>query len=173
MPIAAAIPAIIGAAGAVGGAAISAHASGKAADQQVQASNQALGVQQDIYNQQRSDLAPWRNAGAGALGLLSQGLGLPSSGASGGGGSMGSMGSMLPPGTQTNIPGLGPSAVNVPLTPQNAQDRALAPGTMLQPGVAGVSQGNGPVWLRSPDGEVKAVPEALASSYIAKGATRL
>lgn len=172
MPAVGVIPAIIGAAGSIGGAAIAAHAAGSAADQQVAASNQALQQENQIYQQQRADLAPWRTAGAGALGLLSQGLGLPSGGAIGGGGAANPLAG-LPPGTQTNIPGLPPSAVNVPLTPENAQDRALAPGTMLQPGQAGVSQGGGPVWLKAPDGTVKAVPENLASSYIQAGATRL
>ena len=72
MPAAIAIPLIVGAASSVAGAAISAHAAGKAADQQRDASNQALGFQRDIFQQQQAALNPYINLGTSAIGRYNQ-----------------------------------------------------------------------------------------------------
>lgn len=76
----AAIPLAIVAAG-VGGAAISAHAANNAADAQTAAAGQANQTQLQMYNQTRTDQAPWRQAGGQALGALSQFYGLGGLGA--------------------------------------------------------------------------------------------
>ncbi len=72
MPAAIAIPLIAGAAGTVGAAAIGAHASGKAADQQVAASDKALGVQQQQYANGQRLLAPYQYGGPALAGLNQQ-----------------------------------------------------------------------------------------------------
>lgn len=64
------------AAGAIGGAVISSNASDKASKTQAAAADQATGLQRDIYNQNRSDLAPWRDTGNNALKMLADSLGL-------------------------------------------------------------------------------------------------
>lgn len=76
-----AIIAAVGAAGAIGGAAISAHAAGKAADTQSNAAmyaadlqkksaDEALAFQKQQWETQQQNLAPWLTAGKGALGQL-------------------------------------------------------------------------------------------------------
>jgi hypothetical protein len=60
----------IAAAGAIGGAAISSGAASDAADKQGAAADKATDLQRDIYNQNRADQQPWRNAGITALGQL-------------------------------------------------------------------------------------------------------
>ena len=92
------IPAIIGAAGAIGGAAISGHAAGKAADTQASAANyaatlqkqsadQALAFQKQQYADTQANQKPFLQAGQGAItqlsdlmkpgGELSQGYNVP------------------------------------------------------------------------------------------------
>lgn len=57
----------LGALGSVGGAAIGASAAGSAADKQAAAAAQANQLQKQIYDQQRADQEPYRQAGMGAL----------------------------------------------------------------------------------------------------------
>lgn len=66
MPLAA----VIGAVGAIGGAAISAHGAQSAANTQANAANQAAATQLQMYNQTRSDLLPYMTTGTSALGQL-------------------------------------------------------------------------------------------------------
>lgn len=67
---------IIGAAGALGGSAIGAHAAGKAADAQAQAAEDALALQREQWEKQQADLAPWLTAGKAGLMNLSQLMGI-------------------------------------------------------------------------------------------------
>ncbi len=55
------------------------NAADKAADQQAAAAREANALARDMYNQQRADLAPWREAGSGALGQIQALLADPSS----------------------------------------------------------------------------------------------
>lgn len=66
------IAAAIGGAAALGSAAIGSHAAGKAADAQTDAAKSANALQLQIYNQNRTDQTPWREAGASAIGQLSE-----------------------------------------------------------------------------------------------------
>lgn len=77
--------AVVAGAAAVGGAAISANASKKAARAQGDAAAQQAQVQYDIYQQQRLDQSPWRNVGSNALNELAMRLGVGGSGAASGG----------------------------------------------------------------------------------------
>jgi hypothetical protein len=77
----------IGIAGAIGGAAMSSHAAGKAADTQaaaanrrapaIQASQNALNFTKQQYGDQQANLAPWLQAGKGGLANLQYLLGVP------------------------------------------------------------------------------------------------
>lgn len=75
--------------GSVAGAAISAGAAGDAADAQgeasaaasaasLTASRESNALQKEMYDQNRTDSAPWRDVGAGALNQLAWGMGIPS-----------------------------------------------------------------------------------------------
>jgi len=64
---------VAGAAGAVIGSAISSDASRSAANTQADAAKHASDQAQAQYEQNRADYAPWREAGAGALGQLTTG----------------------------------------------------------------------------------------------------
>lgn len=76
------ISAAIPAAASIGSAFLGANAARDAANQQQRAADQAAGLtqgqlalQQQIYDQNRADLAPWRAAGTQALGALQAGTG--------------------------------------------------------------------------------------------------
>ncbi len=69
-----AITAGIGAAGAIGGAAINAHAAGSAADKQKQAGDAALAFQEKTWEQQQANQAPWLEAGKTSLSKLMEGF---------------------------------------------------------------------------------------------------
>ena len=84
---AAAIIGGIGAAGSIGGAAISSNAAGNAANDQAQAAEQsanlqyqasqnALGFQENQWNTEQNELQPWLQSGTGALGNLDYLLGV-------------------------------------------------------------------------------------------------
>lgn len=62
--------AVIGAAGAIGGALISSKSTSKAADQQAKGTDAALAENARQYDQTRADYAPYREAGAKALGTF-------------------------------------------------------------------------------------------------------
>ncbi len=64
----------IAAAGAVGSAAIGAHAAGSAADKQVTASNNALDFQKQVYADQQANQAPYLAAGKTSLGKIMEGF---------------------------------------------------------------------------------------------------
>lgn len=68
--------ATISAVAAIGGSMISANASAKAASGARNAAQNANQMQWDMYQQNRSDQAPWRNTGSAALGALSTGMGI-------------------------------------------------------------------------------------------------
>lgn len=72
------------AAGAIGGALITANAAGDAADAQSGASQQSTQLQMMMAAQQRQDLDPWVKAGTGAQNQLSRYLGTGGVGSSGG-----------------------------------------------------------------------------------------
>lgn len=71
------------AAGAIGGALITAGAAGDAADKQSEASQQSTQMQMIMAAQQRQDLMPWMQAGTAAQNKLSQYLGTGNVGTSG------------------------------------------------------------------------------------------
>lgn len=87
MPVAAFIPAIIGAAGAVGGAAIASHGATSAANTQAQAAQSAaqlnyqaqqnaLDFQKQVYGNQQAELGPYFGVGTGALYSLANLMGI-------------------------------------------------------------------------------------------------
>jgi len=128
----------------------------KATQAQVDAANRALALQQNIYQQQRADLAPYRGLGSGAAQFLSQGLGLPAA-------------------TDTTIPAFQPAA---PM--QQAQRNPNSPATTPVPAanytgqqavprsMAGLGDG-GLVNMVSPDGRPARVPQAQVQAALAAG----
>lgn len=74
--------AIIGGAAALLGSAMSSDASSNAADTQAQAARDASAQSMAMFQQQRADLAPWRNAGGVALDKILSLLGLDDTGSS-------------------------------------------------------------------------------------------
>ena len=68
------LPSLISAGGSIIGGALSAGAAGSAADAQVQASKDANATTLAMFNQNRADQAPFREAGVGVLPQLSTGL---------------------------------------------------------------------------------------------------
>ena len=64
----------LGAAGALGGSAISGNAAKTAAGQEVNAEQQALQFQEQVYNQQQQNQQPYLNAGATSVAQLMNGL---------------------------------------------------------------------------------------------------
>ena len=73
MPVA--VPLIAGAV-TLGGAAIASRGADRQADVAQSTANQNNATQQNIYNQQRADLAPWRASGTAALSEINRRLGL-------------------------------------------------------------------------------------------------
>src|SRR5208283_245705 len=70
----------IAAGGALGAGAIQSGAANNAAGLQYQLGEQSLAFQQQEYNQQQQNLAPWLQAGKGALSQLGTGLGIGTGG---------------------------------------------------------------------------------------------
>lgn len=64
--------ALLGAAGAIGGAVIANQGAQAGANAQTQAANNANATQLRIFNQQRADAEPWRQIGGQALNLMGQ-----------------------------------------------------------------------------------------------------
>ena len=64
------IGAITGAGALLGGSAIQARSVGKAADKESDTADKALAHAKEIYEQQRSDQAPYRQTGYGSLNAL-------------------------------------------------------------------------------------------------------
>lgn len=77
MPVAAFLPAIISAGGAVGGALIGKSASDNATEAQTDAADQSLALTEKMYEQDRADYAPYRNLGAFSVGELGHLTGMP------------------------------------------------------------------------------------------------
>jgi hypothetical protein len=75
----------VGGATSIIGGAMGSDAAESAADTQAGSAAQAMRLQKQIYDQNRADLAPWRDAGGAAVGKLAQLLGLSTGGAAGGG----------------------------------------------------------------------------------------
>jgi len=73
------LPTIIGAGASVGGAAIASHGQSEAAKLQAAQDDKALALQKEMFDLQRSDTAPYRALGVGAIGNLAYlgGINLP------------------------------------------------------------------------------------------------
>lgn len=158
---AAIVASAIAAGGAIGSSAIAAHASKSAAGQQVDASNKALGVEQQVYEDQKNNLAPYRQAGTDALTRAS---------------SLADAGSPIGLKTFTNgnLPQVSlnrqPGAP-VSSMPQNAAPpMGLATMGQAQSPQAPAANGGGMVQLRAPNGSMRTVPAAQVAHYLQLGA---
>ncbi len=126
----------------------------KAVQAQVDAANKALDLQSNIYQQQRSDLAPYRNVGSASIGELSRLMGLPA-------------------GSDTTTPYFQQQAASQQATAQqNQQTQNRAPAaapTQAVPRGTVASLGDGFVNMVSPDGRPARVPQAQVQSALAAG----
>ena len=126
----------------------------KAVQAQVDAANKALDLQSNIYQQQRSDLAPYRNVGSASIGELSRLMGLPA-------------------GSDTTTPYFQQQAASQQATAQqNQQTQNRAPAAAPTPAVPRgtvASLGDGFVNMVSPDGRPARVPQAQVQSALAAG----
>ena len=179
MPAAIAIPAVISAAGSIGAAAIGSHAAKDAAKTQTDSADKALALQTRIYDENKSNLAPWVSQGQQAATTLGGLMGLPATGGGGGGSAA------TPTGPFTRA-GSG-STVAVPGTYQGQailRNPDRVPGTDLQsaqprgtlgafnPQSAAGQRTSSYVTMRSPDGkETMPVPAQHVDHYRQLGAT--
>jgi membrane protease subunit (stomatin/prohibitin family) len=126
----------------------------KAVQAQVDAANKALDLQSNIYQQQRSDLAPYRNVGSASIGELSRLMGLPA-------------------GSDTTTPYFQQQAQGQQQAAQQQQqtDNRQPPATPTQAAPRGTvaSLGDGFVNMVSPDGRPARVPQAQVQSALAAG----
>lgn len=156
------------------GAILQHKAAGKASDQQQASGREALALQQQMYDQTRADLAPYRTAGGQGLTALSAYLGLPSAPA---GAAPSAAAAPAGPAALPRAPGgapVGPAG----LTFQESWAQARMP----HPGAPRTSAASvyhtpagtsGQVVLRSPTGQTQAVPADQVDYYLARGATRV
>lgn len=159
-----------GAGTSIYGATKAAGAQKDAAQTQAASADKALAIQKQMYEQQRTDLSPYRAAGQGAVGKLSYQLGVP-------GFEKGPMAQMAPTPVAGSV-GFGtggtPGAVavngqNAPIAQQAAG--ALTPYLTNGPQMPQPPQAPGAtVMLRAPNGMTKAVPQEQAPYFISKGA---
>lgn len=166
------IAAGIAAAGSVASAAIQSRAAGRAADTQSRAAQDAIERSRQIYEQQRADQAPYRNAGASAVTTLGGLMGLPMSS-----------------GDANPLPAAAPRAPqDMPAGPQETGWQAIRnrltnmpPGSSLQDlgnrvQTAQAQTGSSyrrSVRLQAPDGEIADVPEEDADFFLSRGARRV
>lgn len=133
---------LISAGGALGGAAINAHAQGDAADKSLAASQAGIDYLKEEKKQERADFAPYAAAGGGALSKLSFGLGI---GNQGDYTSNGAPKSLTPPGD----PRVSPSS---------------PAGQVIQNAQSGSAQ------MMAPDGSVSTVQAKDVPHYVQLGA---
>jgi hypothetical protein len=156
----------LGMAGGLAGSLIQSNQADKATKAQQEAAAKALELQSNIYQQQRADLAPYRQAGASSLSALTYGLGLDPS----------KQGDTTTPYFQQQGQALN-NAV-----PQNAQRNPGSPTTQPIPAgnytggqaVPRVSSlaptaGDGTVSMMSPDGRQARVPQNQVQAALAAG----
>ncbi len=126
----------------------------KAVQAQVDAANKALDLQSNVYQQQRADLAPYRNVGSASIGELSRLMGLPA-------------------GSDTTTPYFQQQAAAQQATAQQnqqAQNRQppAAP-TQAAPRGTISGLGDGFVNMVSPDGRPARVPQAQVNAALQAG----
>lgn len=105
-----AIPFIIQAGAQIGSSAINSRAQGQAADKQAEAIEKGIALQQQMYEQDRADFAPYRALGSGAVGNLAylSGIDLPA--------------------TSSPTPAPTPTPTTTPMTLQSLGQPPRAPG---------------------------------------------
>jgi hypothetical protein len=171
MPTTAITIGIISAGTQIASSAIQSHAASNATKAETAAGQQALQVEQQQYQQGRSDLAPYRQVGSGALSKLGQIFGVP----------------MTDP---TSIP-TGPASPTA-LASSNGLPLSLRPGTLATPGSTGDprnlgpslgtagarpsslaslsgSDGAAPVRVQAPDGNIYSVPPSQVAAAQQQG----
>lgn len=181
---------LIGSGALLGGAAMQSNAAGDAAKLQADAIQKAIDLQREMWQTQRSDLAPYRGIGQGSAAKAGYLLGIPGFEAgpteylaqSRAQNPVPTNLAGLTPGTNQQPPsgsGMPPVSYNTqPFTREsdnNAGPVTFPPGTYPQRGATNLA-GLGPqpmVRLMAPDGSQRSVPQGEAEFFISRGAKRL
>jgi hypothetical protein len=148
-------PLLIGAGASIVAGDVRSEAAKKAAKQQMQASDEAMGETRRVFEDTRAGYAPYQNVGTSAAGSLGSLLGLPpvsSAPVTGAVPQPAALGPLRPAGALPGGPGASSAMLN----------QGSSAGTLG--GAAGVQV------LQAPDGSVKTVPAAQAQWYIQRGA---
>jgi hypothetical protein len=171
-------PALVGIGASVLSGGMAADASKDAAQTQSESADRAMaenrrvydqsaGIQKQVYDTTRADLAPYMAVGGGAMGNAGSMVGL--SPGAGGGTSIASMANgVTAPGQMI---GAGQSVDPGPSKEVPQVKAAMANQSGYQQGEK--RGGSRAVLLRSPDGEIRAFPEDQAEVYVSRGAQRL
>lgn len=183
MSVATSTAIIVASSVAAGATVYGAHKAGSAAehaaDTQASSADKALGVQKEMYEQQRSDLSPYRAAGQGSVGQLSYLLGVP-------GFEKGPMSQMAKPAATTGTAPAPPpyggltsndflgSIIGGKLPPGAQQLQTTAPGAGSDPlasfKAGQAAAGGGPmVTVRAPTGETRAIPQSQLQKALTLG----
>jgi hypothetical protein len=153
----AAIIGLAAAGGSAASAAIQAHQTGKAVDAQTDAANKALALQQQQYQQARTDAAPYQQLGQSTLGRLGQMAAQP-------------QGQFNPANYRSGVPVSGTPAM--PSQQMPSQQPLGAPPAQAAPGMppAGAGQGD-TVTIQTPDGRtLQGFPRAKVQEAMQRGA---
>jgi hypothetical protein len=147
----------VGAGSQVASSAIQAHQTGKAVDAQTEAANKALALQQQQYQQARTDAAPYQQLGQSTLGRLGQMAAQPQA-------------QFNPSNYSGGAPVSGTPAMPSQQLPR--QQALGAPPAQPMPGMppAGAGQGD-TVTIQTPDGRtLQGFPRAKVSEAMQRGA---
>ncbi len=172
MPVLPFVPAIIQGGATIFGAKTAANSNTEAAKLQAATADKALAIQKQMYDQTRTDEAPYRAFGAGALGALSQGLGVAPTPAAptvaSASGVMSALAGAPHASNPNQQPAIGtamPRPADQPVPPQYGVPRPAESQTAAQ-----AQTTSGYVQMRSPTGQVKAVAPDQVAHYSQLGA---
>lgn len=163
------LPALPAAIGGVIGAEINANAQDKALQAQTDASNKALALTQQIYQNRQNQIAPYVGTGQNSLSRLSDLMGLPPPPIAAA--PVPSVTGMTP--QSTGLPSATGPLVGGPPTSAGTMTGSIYPNALGNLGGAALqpqSTTSGLVTMRAPNGQTSQVPQAQVAHYQALGA---
>lgn len=169
------IAAGVAAGSSVASSKIQSNAAKDAAEKQQDATNQAFGLQQQVYRNTQQSLAPYSDLGTGALGNLRQLAGVPNPMTGSGSPnavSAARSAAAVAPSSYTYNPASGITTYNG-FNPQTGQITGTPPKITIGPGgvpVLSPTTQSGYVTMRAPDGSMQQVDPQHVDFYRQKGA---
>lgn len=161
MPAAVAVPAIVGGATSLAQGIMGHHAASTAAKQQSAAADRAMAVSRGVYNDQMAGMQPYANVGGAANGLMGRLMGAPAGARFASAGP--AQAPMSPAMAEAHKP-LNITGIDIGTQPAPSLDAYTAALQATAPRM---------VKMRSPTGEVTAVPAHLVEAFKAKGASTI